>query len=106
MMRKPHLPLAAPFILAALCLPVAVQASSLPKAQYFSATCANCHGTDGYSVGGSVSLAGYDRAKFIETMKAFQTGQRPATLMHQISKGYTDEQIALMADYFSSRKPR
>ena len=38
-------------------------------------------------------------------MRAFRDGARPATIMQQIAKGYSDAQIDLMADYFS-RRPR
>jgi cytochrome c553 len=38
-------------------------------------------------------------------MRAFRDGARPATVMHQIARGYSDQQIDLMADYFS-RRPR
>ncbi|MFM1881577.1 MAG: c-type cytochrome [Burkholderiaceae bacterium] len=72
--------------------------------RYLAANCANCHGTNGQSVGGMEALAGYDRNKFVQTMKAFQSGEKPATLMHQIAKGYTDAQINLMADFFASQK--
>lgn len=94
-------------ILAALVLmaSASAMAADLPKAQYLAANCANCHGTNGNSVGGLASLAGYDKAKFVETMKAFQSGKRPATIMHQLSKGYTDAQILAMAEYFADQKP-
>ena len=55
---------------------------------------------------GGFNLAGYPRDRLIDTMAAFKSGQRPATLMHQIAKGYTDEQIAAMADYFAAQKKR
>jgi len=80
------------------------QASTLAKAQYLSATCANCHGTNGKSNGGQASLAGYDKAKFLATMKDFQAGKRPATIMHQLSKGYTDAQLEVMATFFANQK--
>jgi cytochrome c553 len=35
-------------------------------------------------------------------MQAFKSGQRPATIMHQISKGLTDPQIESLAAYFST----
>ena len=38
-------------------------------------------------------------------MKAFRDGKRPATIMHQLAKGYTDPQIELIADYFSRQSP-
>jgi len=38
-------------------------------------------------------------------MLAFKSGTRPATIMHQLAKGYTDEQIRLLATYFASQQP-
>lgn len=37
-------------------------------------------------------------------MQAFKTGARPATIMHQLAKGYTDEEIAVLAEYFAKQK--
>ncbi|UCE31933.1 MAG: c-type cytochrome [Burkholderiales bacterium] len=71
--------------------------------RYMAAVCANCHGTNGQSVGGNEALAGYDKAKFVQTMGEFKSGKRPATLMHQISKGFTDQQIAQLAEFFSGQ---
>ena len=82
----------------------AAQANTQLTGRYLAANCANCHGTNGQSVGGMEALAGYDRGRFVQTMKAFQSGEKPATLMHQIAKGYTDEQINLMADFFAGQK--
>jgi sulfide dehydrogenase cytochrome subunit len=72
-----------------------------------AATCANCHGTLGKSVKDPAvpGLAGLPSAYIIEQMNAFKTGTREATIMHQIAKGYSDEQIQQMADYFASQKP-
>ncbi len=71
-----------------------------------AATCANCHGTDGRAVPGStvVSIAGMDKNYLVTQLKAFKTGARPATVMHQISKGYSDAQIDVLAGYFSAQK--
>jgi len=66
-----------------------------------AATCANCHGTDGRSVGGNTSLAGRPAAEMIKAMQDFKAGTRPATIMHQLAKGYTDAQIQAIAQYFS-----
>lgn len=94
-------------VLAALCL---AGASGLAAAEYphaardLAATCANCHGTDGRSVGGSDSLAGVPAANTLQKLKEFRDGDRPATIMHQITKGYTEEQLKLVADYFAAQK--
>jgi len=69
-----------------------------------AATCANCHGTDGRSVGTVAGLAGVDKAYMAQQMKDFKTGKRPGTIMHQLAKGYTDEQIEQMAAYFAAQK--
>jgi cytochrome c553 len=70
-----------------------------------AATCAACHGTDGRPVTKEViPLAGLPRDHIMSQMQAFREGKRPATVMHQIAKGYTDQQIELMADYFASQK--
>ena len=71
-----------------------------------AATCANCHGTNGKATEGSavVSLAGLDKTYHIAQMKAFKNGTRPATVMHQLSKGYSDAQIEVLATYFAAQK--
>ena len=71
-----------------------------------AATCGNCHGTNGKAVDGSsfVSLAGLDKDYTIAQMKAFKSGARPATVMHQLSKGYSDAQIEVIATYFAAQK--
>jgi cytochrome subunit of sulfide dehydrogenase len=76
-------------------------------ARNLAAQCANCHGTDGKSDQAIPSLAGRPAAYNIAQMKAFKEGTRTgaaATIMHQIAKGYSDEQIALMAAWFEKQK--
>jgi cytochrome c553 len=82
--------------------PVTVGAQN-PAAQW-AATCAMCHGTTGHSVGGNEPLAGMRKEDLVRKMKDFQSGARPATVMHQISKGYSDAQIDQIAAYFAAQK--
>lgn len=99
--------LAIAFVAAAtLATQVPVQAQDFSKIRYLAANCANCHGTNGRSVGVMESLAGYDKEKFITNMKEFRSGDKPATLMHQLVKGYTDQQIADLAAYFAAQKKK
>lgn len=69
-----------------------------------AASCANCHGTHGVAEAGNESLAGANKDDMLKKMMDFKTGKKPATIMHQLSKGYTDEQLAALATYFSSLK--
>jgi cytochrome c553 len=74
-------------------------------ARNIAASCANCHGTNGVSQGGMPSLAGQPKADLVRKMQDFKSGKVPATIMHQLAKGYTDEQIDLMAGWFAAQKP-
>jgi cytochrome c553 len=98
--------LAATTLLLAMSVPAAHAQTSTLNTQFLASNCANCHGTNGHSVPGSPvpGLAGYERNAFIERFNAFKKGERPATIMHQISKGYNDEQIAALATYFAAQK--
>jgi cytochrome c553 len=70
-----------------------------------AAGCAICHGTEGRAVTKDViPLAGLPREHIATQMRAFRDGQRPATVMHQIAKGYTDAQIDAMAAWFAAQK--
>lgn len=103
----------ASFTMSLICLALSpltqAQTAAAQEALYsksLAATCANCHGTNGKAVEGSsvTSLAGLDKADIVAQMKAFKSGARPATVMHQISKGYSDAQIESLAGYFAAQK--
>lgn len=70
----------------------------------WAAACANCHGTMGKAEPGMESLAGKDKDELLQKMLDFKTGKKPATIMHQLSKGYTDEQLSQLAAYFAALK--
>jgi sulfide dehydrogenase cytochrome subunit len=78
----------------------ALQAASL------AGSCTACHGTQGRAVQGSTlpSLAGMPANYIAEQLKGFKSGSRPATVMHQIAKGYSDAQIEQLAAYFAAQK--
>lgn len=93
-------------LLAALCwLPASwAQAQETTQARSLAATCANCHGSDGRAMGEMKTLAGLPAATIVVAMNEFKDGRRPAMLMHQIAKGYSDEQIRSIAAYFAALK--
>jgi len=75
-------------------------------ARNLAATCANCHGTNGAARGDMKVLAGVKADTLIAMINDYKSGTQPASIMHQISKGYTDEQIKLIAGYFAAQQPR
>ena len=76
------------------------------SSQSLAATCAACHGTQGRAIEGAAvpGLAGLPAAYMSEQMKGFKSGARPATVMHQIAKGYSEAQIEQLAAYFAAQK--
>ncbi|MBM3396375.1 MAG: cytochrome c [Betaproteobacteria bacterium] len=97
---------AAKFLLACiLAFPiVSVLAADLTPGRYLAGTCASCHGTDGKSVGSVPSLAGQSTDSLLSKIAEFKDGSRPGTIMAQIAKGYTDEQMRQIAEFFASQK--
>jgi len=91
---------------AAFASPASAQDADSILGRNLAAACANCHGTNGVSQRGMPMLAGQQRAYFVQQMQDFKAGKRPATIMHQIAKGYSDEQIEALAAYFSAQKAR
>jgi cytochrome c553 len=85
--------------------PMGAQAQDANLARNLAATCANCHGTTGNARGDMKLLAGMSADKIIALVADFKSGAQPATIMHQIAKGYTDEQIRLVAGYFAAQQP-
>ncbi len=87
----------------------ALSAATLAHAQVdqvkvWAAACANCHGTDGRAEPGNVALAGMDADAMTQSLLDYKAGRRPATVMHQISKGYTDDELRAIAAYFAAQK--
>ena len=69
----------------------------------WAAACANCHGTDGRAQPGMEALAGANKDDIIKKMLDFKAGRKPATIMHQLAKGYSDEQLADIVAYFAAQ---
>lgn len=95
------------WVLAVCALAISATAhAAAPSAAMLANACAGCHGTKGASAGPSMpGLAGQSKIFFIDAMKKFKSGERESTVMGRLAKGYTDDQIATMADFFAKQKP-
>lgn len=72
-------------------------------AQSLAASCANCHGTNGRlpTQEAVPALAGRSAGWIRQQLAAFRNYARPATVMQQIVRGYSDEEIELIADFLA-----
>ena len=81
------------------------QSTEALQARGWAASCAACHGTNGHAQPGMISLAGVPQEVTVQKMQDFKAGRIPAaTIMHQLAKGYSDEQITAIAAYFAAKK--
>ena len=49
-------------------------------------------------------IAGRSPAEIVAAMEAFRSGQKPATVMDRIAKGFTDDEIKAIADWYGAQK--
>ena len=105
-MFKPTLKVASlAAIVIALSYTSIAQAEGISRAMMLSNSCAACHGTDGRGSLKIPKLRGEKAKDIIQEMNGFKEGgDKKVTVMEHVAKGYTDEEVELMADYFSALK--
>ncbi|MGC4076308.1 MAG: c-type cytochrome [Rubrivivax sp.] len=104
-MTSPSRPLLVALGSAALALPVAAQprTDEALAARSIAATCANCHGPEGRSRGTIKTLAGQPAERILQSLAEFRSGTQPSTIMAQLLRGYSDEQLRLAAQWFAAQ---
>lgn len=93
-----------PGILSCVLMTSVAQAAEVSQGAMLSNSCAACHGTDGRSPGAIPSIYGKTSEFIASALHDFRSGKREATVMDRHARGYSDEEIQLIADYFASRK--
>ena len=71
------------------------------SAQAMAQNCFVCHGPGAKGSGPIVGLAGQPKELIDQQLVAFKADRRIGTIMNRIAKGYSDEQIAAIADHLS-----
>ena len=71
-----------------------------------AATCANCHGTNAKGVldGGMPLINNLTSQQMLAALMAYKSGAREGTIMPQLAKGYTDEQLKTIADQLGKKQ--
>lgn len=86
------------------------QAPAVPRdpqafqVQIWAASCMACHGPEGRAEGTGLTIGGRPAQDLLGKLLGYKTGRLPATIMHQHVKGYSDEELAQIANYFSTLK--
>jgi sulfide dehydrogenase cytochrome subunit len=80
-----------------------VSAFAADKGMVLALSCASCHGTNGASPGSIPRIQGRSAEYIEKAMLQFKAGERPATVMNRIAKGYTDEEIKFLSAYLGNQ---
>ena len=87
------------FLSLILLIPFSVNAADI-RSTILANPCSGCHGTDGNSPGSIPTIADLDSEEIAEALLDFKSDNRSSTIMNRIAKGYTDEEIQLIADFY------
>ncbi len=91
-----------PVLLAGAVFSLSVAAAGQATPEFISLTCYACHGTNGASAGPIQPTIGGQQSKYMfDTLKRYQSGERPSTVMGRLMQGYSDDEIKAIADHFS-----
>lgn len=71
------------------------------QAAVWAASCMACHGTDGRAEGTGLTIGARPAPELYRLMLEFKSGRLKATIMHQHAKGYSDEELKRITEYFS-----
>ncbi len=69
-----------------------------------ASACSGCHAIAAATVTPVPRLVGRKPADIIAAMAAFKSGQRPATVMDRIAKGFSDDEIRAIAEWYGAMK--
>lgn len=73
------------------------------QVEVLAGSCANCHGTEGRLAGVIPAIAHRPAGVLEAQLLAFKRDQEPrATVMDRIAKGYTDDELRALAQYFAN----
>ena len=78
----------------------AVAADAPPGAS----SCSGCHSANATDTSTPPRLIGRDTAKMVMALQEFRSGQRAATIMDRVVKGFTPEEVEAIAAWYGAQK--
>ena len=79
-------------------------AKGVDRGEFLASMCVMCHGYGGQGSKRIPQLTEQKAQDIIESMLGYKSGETSATIMDRHAKGYTDEEIRLIAEYYASLK--
>ena len=83
---------------------VPVRAAEAPAAPAGATSCTGCHPANANVDTPVPRLAGQDAAEMVAALQAFRSGRRPATVMDRIAKGFSDDEIKSIAEWYAAQR--
>jgi cytochrome c553 len=94
--------------LIALSLAGAAAGASAARAQGLpppgASSCSGCHPISAAVDTPVKRLIGRNPEEIVDAVKAFRSGEKPATIMDRIAKGFSDDEIKKIADWYGAQK--
>ncbi|MCP5152853.1 MAG: cytochrome C [Ectothiorhodospiraceae bacterium] len=69
-----------------------------------AAACSGCHAASREVATPVPRLAGRDADEIVDAMRAFRAGEREATVMDRIARGFTDAEVRAIAAWYASQR--
>jgi cytochrome subunit of sulfide dehydrogenase len=79
-------------------------AAAAPVPPPGAASCTGCHAASAKVETHVPRIAGRNPAEIVAAMEAFRSGQKPATVMDRIAKGFTQAEIRAIAAWLGTQK--
>ena len=72
------------------------------KIKIMADACLTCHGPNGAGAGKIPELKGLEKSDITESLFGFKSGDEKSTIMGRYAKALSDDEINLLAEYFSA----
>lgn len=83
-----------------------VNGDGVTRGAVLANSCAACHGTDGRGSGRIPRINDFSKGDLVEVMRELRKGGESVTIMDRHAKGYTDEEVAMIADHYAGLKKK
>ncbi len=76
-------------------------ANGIERVKILAGNCSTCHGPQGQGYEVIPRIGGLDKDDILKLLKDFKSGEETSTIMDRHAKGYTQQEMEQLADYFS-----